>query len=69
MNYGTRTKRAHDKTKIKVNQYDLKGNFIKTWDSIKEANDFYHTTHIAECCNIKSKRNIAKGFLWKYTKE
>lgn len=50
----------------KVNQYDLKGNFIKTWDSIKEANDYYKTTHISECCNPNSKRNITKGFLWKH---
>ena len=50
----------------KVNQYDLKGNFIKTWNSIKEANIFYKTSHISECCNNKSNRNITKGFLWKY---
>lgn len=51
----------------KVNQYDLNGNFIKTWNSIKEANDYYKTSHISECCNPNTKRNIAKGFLWKYT--
>lgn len=50
----------------KVNQYDLNGNYIKTWDSIKDANDYYKTTHISECCNPDSKRNIAKGFLWKH---
>ena len=50
----------------KVNQYDLNGNFIKTWNSIKEANNFYGTSHISECCNDKSNRNIAKGYLWKY---
>lgn len=50
----------------KINQYDLQGNFIKTWNSIKEANKFYKTSHISECCNDNSKRSVAKGFLWKY---
>ena len=50
----------------KVNQYDLDGNFIKTWNSIEEANNFYKTTHISECCNDKSNRKIAKGYLWRY---
>lgn len=53
----------------KINQYDLKGNFIKTWDSIREANNFYKTSHISECCNNNSKRNIAKGYIWKYANE
>lgn len=51
---------------IKINQYNLKGEYIKTWNSIKEANTFYKTSHIGECCNNNSKRNIAKGFLWEY---
>lgn len=50
----------------KVNQYDLNGNFIKTWNSIREANKFYKTSHISECCNNKSSRKTAKGYLWKY---
>lgn len=53
----------------KVNQYDLNGNFIKTWNSIREANNFYKTSHVSECCNNNSKRNITKGFLWKYADE
>lgn len=53
----------------KVNQYDLKGNFIKTWNSIREASNFYKTSHISECCNNNSNRNIAKGFLWRYADE
>lgn len=53
-------------SKRKVNQYDLKGNFIKTWNSIKEANEYYKTTHISECCNRNAKRKKSKGFLWEY---
>lgn len=53
----------------KINQYDLNGNFIKTWNSVKEANNYYKTSHISECCNPNSKRNITKGFLWKYAEK
>ena len=53
-------------SKRKVNQYDLDGNLIKTWNSIKEANNFYKTSHISECCNNKSSRKMTKGYLWKY---
>lgn len=50
-----------------VNQYDMDGNFIKRWDSIKEA---------AKTLGIKSKSNIVmccqgrykhcKHFIWRY---
>lgn len=64
MNYGTQTKRAHDKTKIKVKQYTLDGTFIRTWDSIREAGLFYKTSHISDCCN--GIRKQTKGYIWKY---
>jgi len=47
-----------------IGQYDLNGNFIKSWNSIKEAQTFYETSHISECC--QGKRNKTKGFIWKY---
>lgn len=50
--------------KIKVNQYDLFGNFIKTWDSIKNIEIFYNNRHISDCC--KGKRKTACGYIWKY---
>lgn len=50
----------------KVNQYDLNGKYIKTWNSIREANRFYKTSHISECCNNNSNRNITKGYIWRY---
>lgn len=56
-------------SRVKVNQYDLNGNFIKTWNSVIEANKFYKTSHISECCNDKSNRKMAKGYLWKYADE
>ena len=50
----------------KINQYDLKGNFIREWDSIKEAQKFYNTTHISECCRGRRKKTC--NFIWKYSK-
>lgn len=65
--YGTRLKRVKEKTSRAVLQYDLKGNFIKEYNSLSEA---------SVCCNIKSPGNItecckgkykqAGGFIWKY---
>lgn len=50
----------------KVNQYDLENNFIKTFNSLKEAAIYLGKTHshISQCCN--GKRNKAYGFIWKF---
>ena len=54
-------------TTIKINQYDLNGNFIKQWDSMVEVAKKYNTTkqNIWLCCNNK-KRKIACGYIWRY---
>lgn len=49
---------------VRVNQYDLENNFIKTWSSIKEAQNFYKTSHIGECC--RGLRNQTKNYIWRY---
>lgn len=53
----------------KVNQYDLKGNFIKTWDSAfdMERHLGILNNHIGSCC--KGKRKTAGGYIWKYAEE
>ena len=56
-----------NKSKRCVYQYDLDGNFIKKWESIKEANNYYKTSHISECC--KGKRNQTSGYIWRYANE
>ena len=50
----------------KISQFDLNGNFIKHWESIIEASNYYDTTinNIWSCLNNKSK--TARGFVWKY---
>ena len=72
MNWGTRNKRIskHSKSKRKVNQYDMDGNFIKQWDCMT---DFYKSkglklkTGIIECC--KGRRQSHMGYKWKYADE
>lgn len=51
----------------KINQFDVNGNFIKTWDSLKEATEITNTTSILD--NLKNRCNSAGGFVWKYYKE
>lgn len=52
----------------KISQYDLDGNFIKTWDTIKSAaislNNGKYTSSISLCLSGKSK--TAFGFIWRY---
>lgn len=57
-------------------QYDLDGNFIKEWDCMADAAEFYKIkshTSISNCCRMnigKTKNyNRAKGFIWKYAGE
>jgi hypothetical protein len=50
-------------------QYDLEGNFIKEWSSIKEAEQYYNPKpkiqdNIGACCRGKSK--TAYKFIWKF---
>ena len=51
----------------KINQYDLEGNFIRTWDSVSEARKKLKANHISECC--KGKRNKTGGYIWRYADE
>lgn len=57
---------------VAVNQYDLKGNFIKTWNSITDAARNVGkvnsgTGNISMVC--KGKRGSAYGYKWKYANE
>lgn len=51
---------------IKVIQYDLEGNFIKEFSSIKEAEKETkaNNTGIINCC--KGRQKTAGGFIWRY---
>lgn len=61
------SKRAHTTTARKVNQYDLQDNYIRTFDSCKEAAEsvgLTSATCIVRVCNGKQK--TTKGYKWKY---
>ena len=57
-----------NKRSRKINQYDNNGNFIKSWDSIKQASIELkiHTQNIIACC--QGKYNTSHGYIWKYAK-
>lgn len=51
----------------KVNRFDLQGNFIDQWNSIKEAAKYFNiksASSISACC--LGKRHSVKDFIWKY---
>lgn len=50
----------------KINQYDLNGNYIKTWNSMGEIKRELGISHctISDCC--RGKQSTSGGFIWKY---
>lgn len=53
-----------------INQYDLNGNYIQTFSSIKAACKAINkkgVSHISDVC--KGKRKTAYGYIWKYAIE
>jgi len=63
--------KSNPKNAKPILQYDLEGNFIKEWSSIKEANLYLGKNKdsglINECC--KGKKQTAYKFKWKYKYE
>lgn len=49
---------------IKIDQFSLDNNFIKTWNSISDASRETGAKHISQVC--KGKRKSSLGFIWKY---
>jgi len=64
--YGTRAQRSGEKRRKPVNQYDLNGNLIKRWGSIREASKILKidNSHITRCCRKRLKKT--GGFMWQY---
>lgn len=50
----------------KISQYSSDGVFIKTWESIKSATDYYRTG-IDDC--LARKTNTSSGYIWRYEDE
>lgn len=53
----------------KVKQYDLEGNYIKTWNKMNEAEKEMNITHgkISQVC--RGKQKTAYGYIWRYCDE
>jgi len=52
--------------KKKISQYNLNGDFIKTWDSLTDISSTLNLSHnsINRCCQEKQKK--AFNYIWKY---
>lgn len=55
-----------DKMYTKVLQYDLQGNFIKEWSSIKEVKEQLNIRHSSICGCCKGRYKTAGGYIWRY---
>lgn len=66
-NYGTCIKRRSEKKRKPVNQYDLDGNYIRTWESISEASISLgiNDGQISNVVNNKPKHKTAGGYIWR----
>lgn len=53
------------KNKRPVEQYDLQGNYIASYESIKQAQEINHNYHIGACC--RGERVTAGGYQWVFT--
>ena len=65
-NYGNRIERVAEKLSKPVLQYDLLGNFIREWPSLRKVEEETGIPHsnISRCC--LGKLNSTGGFIWKY---
>lgn len=65
-NYGTNAERIAKNESKPINQYDLQGNFIKSWNSGTEIKRTlgYSNSNICNCC--RGKQKTAYGYKWQY---
>ena len=65
-NYNDRTIRIAQKKSIPVYQYTISGDFVKQWESSKDAADHYGCTRENIQLVCRGKANTAVGFKWSY---
>lgn len=65
-NYGTCVKRRAAKISQRINQYDLSGNLVASWESISEACKHIgvDSSRVVRCC--KGRLRKTGGYIWKY---
>lgn len=65
-NYGTRNKKISEKARrAPIEQYDLKGNFIKAYDSIRDAATELNIGETSIAAALSGRCKTGKGFIWK----
>lgn len=57
---------AQNKTKKKINQYDLYGNFIQTWDGIRECARELNINRTGITACLGGRKPSAFGYQWRY---
>lgn len=67
--HGTALQRKAQNKQIKVRQFTKDGEFIKEFNSCKEAEEFFgkSSSNISNCCRGKLKTTY--GYVWKYSEE
>lgn len=58
----------HERVKRKIYEYDLNGNFIKEWESLFIAANFYNIDSSNICYVANGKRKSTGNKMWKYFK-
>lgn len=66
INYGTATERRAKNRSKPVLQFDIFGNFIKEFESIKIAGKETHICKNNICNACRGERKTAGGYIWKY---
>ncbi|HEY5586670.1 MAG TPA: NUMOD4 domain-containing protein [Ruminiclostridium sp.] len=64
--YGSKPSKTTERLGIKINQYDLKHNFIAKWGSALMAEKYLgiRNSNIGACC--KNIRKTAGGYIWEH---
>ena len=67
MNYGTRTKRASEKCCKRIQMLDENNNTLKTFNSLKEAAQFFNKKFVSNISNcLHGRKKSAYGYKWKF---
>lgn len=65
-NYGTRSIRQAEKMKVPIYQYSLSGDFIRRYNSVKEAGEYNNINPDNISCCLIGRSKTSKKYIWKY---
>lgn len=67
-NYGDHNKKLSESKCFLIDQYDLEGNFIKTWLGMRNIERELGIKNQGICSCCKGKLKTSGGYVWKYNK-